>query len=330
MCGRHRTIDRMPAVPSAETDVPAPSVGRVILFTRVVKAYVALMKPRIIELLLITTLPTMVLAARGWPGLWLMIATLIGGTLSAGAAHAFNSYLDRDIDAVMKRTQGRPLVTGAISPRNGLIFAWVLTVVSTAWFYWVVGSWLATLLSVIAIVLYAVGYTMLLKRRTSQNIVWGGAAGCMPVLIGWAAVTNRLDWAPVALFAIIFFWTPPHYWPLAMKFRKDYAHAEVPMLPVIASPLRVAKEMIAYAVAMVVASLVLIPLASMTWIYAVVALGAGVWFVGGCYSLYRRTVDGKKLRSMRLFRDSILYLSVVFAAVLADPFWPDALQVWQP
>lgn len=319
----------MAAALSTQTDVPAPSVGRVILATRVLKAYVALTKPRIIELLLITTLPTMVLAARGWPGWWLMVATLVGGTLSAGAANAFNSYLDRDIDAVMKRTQGRPLVTGAVTPRKGLLFAWVLAVVSTAWFYWLVGSALATVLSVAAILLYTVGYTMLLKRRTSQNIVWGGAAGCMPVLIGWAAVTDSLSWTPVALFAVIFFWTPPHYWPLAMKFRKDYAHAEVPMLPVVASPVKVAKEMILYAAAMVAASLALVPLANMTWIYTVVALGFGVWFVGGCYSLYRRTVDDKKLHSMRLFRDSILYLSVVFAAVLADPFWPHTLQVWQ-
>lgn len=311
------------------TDGRAPSVGRALRATRIVKAYVALTKPRIIELLLITTLPTMVLAARGWPGLWLMAATLIGGILSAGSANVFNSYLDRDIDAVMKRTQNRPLVTGAVAPRPAFVFAWILAAVSTAWFYWIVDSWLATVLSVAAILMYTVGYTMLLKRRTSQNIVWGGAAGCMPVLIGWAAVTHSLSWTPVVLFLIIFFWTPPHYWPLALKFRKDYAHAEVPMLPVVATPVKVARQMIAYAVAMVVVSLVLVPLAGMSWIYAVLALGFGVWFVGGCYSLYRRTLDGSKLRSMRLFRDSIMYLSVVFGAVLADPFWPDTLAVWQ-
>lgn len=289
----------------------------------------SLTKPRIIELLLITTLPTMVLAADGWPGAWLMTATLVGGTLSAGSANAFNSYLDRDIDAVMKRTQGRPLVTGAVSARAGVTFAWILAAVSTAWFWWVVESPLATLLSVIAILLYTVGYTMLLKRRTSQNIVWGGAAGCMPVLIGWAAVTQSLSWTPVVLFLIIFLWTPPHYWPLALKFRDDYAHAEVPMLPVVATPVKVAKQMIAYAVAMVVVSLALVPLADMTWIYAVIALGFGVWFVGGCVALYRRSVEGAKLRSMRLFRDSIMYLSVVFGAILADPFWPDSLAVWK-
>jgi len=319
----------MPSTTTTPPDVPAPSVGRILAATRVLKAYVSLTKPRIIELLLITTLPTMVLAADGWPGAWLMIATLIGGTLSAGSANAFNSYLDRDIDAVMKRTQGRPLVTGAVSPRAGLTFAWILAAVSTAWFWWLVGSPLATLLSVIAIVLYAVGYTMLLKRRTSQNIVWGGAAGCMPVLIGWASVRESLSWTPVVLFLIIFLWTPPHYWPLALKFRKDYEHAEVPMLPVVATPVKVAKEMIAYAAAMVVVSLALVPLASMTWIYAVLALGFGVWFLGGCVALYRRSIDGAKLGSMRLFRDSIMYLSVVFGAILADPFWPDSLAVWQ-
>jgi len=320
----------MPVPATTPLDVPAPTVGRAVRAVKVVKSYVSLTKPRIIELLLITTLPTMVLAADGWPGLGLMVVTLVGGTLSAGSANAFNSYLDRDIDAVMKRTQGRPLVTGAVSPRAGITFAWVLAAVSTAWFYWVVDSPLATLLSVIAILLYTVGYTMLLKRRTSQNIVWGGAAGCMPVLIGWAAVRESLSWTPVVLFLVIFFWTPPHYWPLALKFRKDYAHAGVPMLPVVAAPVKVAKQMIAYAVAMVVVSLALVPLQAMSWIYAVLALGLGVWFVGGCYSLYRRTLAETKLHSMRLFRDSIMFLSVVFGAILADPFWPDSLAVWQP
>jgi len=315
--------------PAAPADVATPSVPRVIAATRTLKAYVALTKPRIIELLLITTLPTMVLAADGWPSPWLMVATLIGGTLSSGSANAFNMYWDRDIDAVMKRTQNRPIVTGAVSPRAALVFAWALAVASTAWFYWVVGSPLATLLSVLAILAYVVGYTMILKRRTPQNIVWGGAAGCMPVLIGWAAVTESLSWAPVLLFLIVFFWTPPHYWPLSMKFRGDYANAQVPMLPVVATLRRVAVEMVFHAVAMVVVSLALVPVAHMTWIYAGLALGGGVWFVGGCVALLRRVTEGRtKLGEMRLFRDSILYLTVVFAAVLADPFWPDALTVW--
>ena len=218
-------------VPVTSTEVATPRVPRVVAATRSLKAYVALTKPRIIELLLVTTLPTMVLAADGWPPLWLMVATLIGGTMSAASANTFNSYWDRDIDALMKRTQNRPLVTGAVSTRGALVLAWTLAVVSTAWFYFVVGSPLATLLSVLAILAYVVGYTMILKRRTPQNIVWGGAAGCMPVFIGWAAVTNSLSWTPVLLFLIIFLWTPPHYWPLSMKFRKDYAAAGVPMLP---------------------------------------------------------------------------------------------------
>ncbi len=271
----------------------------------------------------------MILAANGWPGTSLVAATLIGGTLSAASANTFNSYIDRDIDAVMKRTRGRPLVTGAVTPRAALIFGWVLGVLSTGWFYWVVGSPLATLFSVLAILGYAVGYTMILKRRTSQNIVWGGAAGCMPVLIGWAAVTNSVSWTPVLLFLIIFFWTPPHYWPLSMRFRKDYEHAEVPMLPVVASTRRVAIEMIAYATAMLLTSLALIPVAGMTWVYAVVAFVAGAWFVIGCIRLLRRAQRGEsKLREMRLFRDSIMYLTIVFGAVLLDPFVPDGLTLW--
>lgn len=294
-----------------------------------VGVYIRLTKPRIIELLLVTTFPTMVLAAEGWPGTWLMIATLIGGSLSAGSANTFNSYFDRDIDAIMKRTQKRPLVTGAVSPRAALVFAWMLGVASTAWFWWVVGSPLAAALSVAAILGYAVLYTRILKRRTSQNIVWGGAAGCMPVLIGWAAVNQSLSWTPIVLFMIIFLWTPPHYWPLSMKFKKDYADADVPMLPVVASTRHVAVEMVAYATAMVATTLVLVPLAGMTWVYAIIALAAGIWFAGGCVRLYRRSVTGeKKLREMRLFHDSITYLTVVFAAILVDPFLPVAWAVW--
>jgi len=310
--------------------MPAAAGGGARPFWSTVKGYVALTKPRIIELLLVTTLPTMVLAARGWPSLWLMAATLVGGAMSAGAANTFNMWYDRDIDAVMKRTRNRPLVTGAVSVRGALIFGWVLTVASTAWFGWVVGSWLAAGLSVAAIAGYAVGYTMLLKRHTSQNIVWGGAAGCMPVLIGWAAVTHSLAWTPVLLFLIIFFWTPPHYWPLSLRFRGDYEAAEVPMLPVVASATRVAVETMIYAVAMVATTVVLIPVAGMTWVYAGVAVAAGVWFGAGTVRMFVRVRRGeRRLGEMKLFRDSITYLTVVFAAILADPFWPDALSIWQ-
>ena len=314
---------------SVSTDVPAPVVPGWLRATRVVKAYVALTKPRVIELLLVTTIPTMVLASGGFPSIRLMVATLIGGAMSAGAANSFNSYLDRDIDVVMKRTKGRPLVTGAVSAPSALVFSWVLAVGSTAWFWWVVGSPLATGLSVIAIVSYVVGYTLILKRRTSQNIVWGGAAGCMPVLIGWAAVTDSLSLAAVMLFLIVFLWTPPHYWPLAMRFRDDYARAEVPMLPVVASSTHVATHMVAYSVAMVAVSLALAPVASMTWVYVTVALVSGLWFTWGCVRLLARArAKETQLREMRLFRDSIMYLTVVFAAVLVDPFLPATWSWW--
>ncbi len=305
-----------------------PAVAERSAVARKIKAYVALTKPRIIELLLVTTVPTMVLAANGWPSLGLLAGTLVGGALSAGGANAFNSYLDRDIDAVMKRTSRRPLVTGAVSPREALVFAWTLSIVSTLWFWLVVGSPLAAVLSALAIVGYVVVYTMLLKRRTAQNIVWGGAAGCMPVLIGWAAVTQSLAWTPVLLFLIIFFWTPPHYWPLSMKFKGDYENARVPMLPVIAPTRRVAVEMIGYAVAMVATTIALAWVGDMTWVYLAVALAAGGWFLGGTVALYRRARQGsKKLREMRLFHASITYLTLVFAAILLDPFLSDVLSV---
>ena len=293
------------------------------------RGFIALTKPRIIELLLVTTIPAMVLAADGWPGTWLTLGTLVGGAASAGAANTFNCYIDRDIDAIMKRTRGRPLVTGAVTGAEALVFGSFLAVASTAWFFWVVASPLAAALSVAAILAYVVGYTLILKRRTPQNIVWGGLAGCMPVLIGWAAVTQGLSWTPFILFLIVFFWTPPHYWPLSMRFREDYANAEVPMLPVVASDLRVSREMIAYGIAMVAASLALVPLAGMTWAYAGIAAAAGIWFLGGCITLYRRAARGeKKLREMRLFRDSITYLTIVFAAVMIDPFVTNSLTVW--
>lgn len=312
------------------TEVPAPSVPRWLAASRVVRAYVSLTKPRIIELLLVTTIPTMVLAANGFPGWWLVVSTLIGGAMSAGGANTFNSYLDRDIDAIMKRTQDRPLVTGAVTPRAALVQAWALSIGSTLWFYFVVGSPLAALLSAAAILMYAVGYTMLLKRRTAQNIVWGGAAGCMPVLIGWAAVTGELSWAAVVLFLIVFFWTPPHYWPLAMRFMSDYKNAGVPMLPVVAPVRRVTTEILVYSALMVLTSLALVLVAPMTWVYVVVVLVAGGWLMRGAIALHGRARGGdRNLKEMRLFRDSITYLAAVFAAVLLDPFIPDVLTVLQ-
>lgn len=286
-----------------------------------VGAYVALTKPRIIELLLVTTVPVMFLAERGVPSLWLVLATLVGGTLSAGAANTFNSVYDRDIDRLMHRTSNRPMVTGEISPRHGLLFGAVLTVVSTVWFALVVNV-LSALLSLAAIALYAVGYTVLLKRRTSQNIVWGGVAGCMPVLIGWSAVTGTVGWAALVLFLVIFFWTPPHYWPLSMAFRDDYSAAGVPMLPVEQGPVAVGRQVVLYSWVMVATSLVLVPVASMGWIYTVAAVVAGAVFVAEAHRLLRaagRGVTGLALKPMRLFHYSITYVTVVFLAVAVDP-----------
>ena len=286
-----------------------------------VAAYVALTKPRIIELLLVTTVPVMFLAQRGVPSLWLVLATLVGGTLSAGAANTFNSVYDRDIDRLMHRTSSRPMVTGEISPRNGLVFGAVLTVVSTVWFVAVVNV-LSALLSLAAIALYAVGYTMLLKRRTSQNIVWGGIAGCMPTLIGWSAVTGTVGWEAVVLFLVIFFWTPPHYWPLSMAFRDDYSAAGVPMLPVEQGPVAVGRQIVLYSWVMVATSLVLVPVATMGWVYTATAVLAGAVFVVEAHRLLRaagRGVTGLALKPMRLFHYSITYVTVVFLAVAVDP-----------
>ncbi|WP_286219519.1 heme o synthase [Paraoerskovia sediminicola] len=286
-------------------------------------AYVALTKPRIIELLLVTTLPTMILAEGGMPGLWLVLATLVGGTAAAASANVFNCYLDRDIDAVMNRTSRRPLVTGEVTPRAALVLASVLGVFSLLWFALLVNA-ASAWLTFAAIAIYVVGYTMLLKRRTSQNIVWGGIAGCMPVFIGWSAVTGGLDWAAVALFGVIFFWTPPHYWPLSIKFTKDYRDAGVPMLPVVASSTRVAGEMILYTVAMIACSLALVPLAGMSWVYTVVAIGLGAWFLTSCVLMLRRAQDPArgKLRAMKVFHASITYLTALFVMVAVDVFLP--------
>ena len=285
--------------------------------------YVALTKPRIIELLLVTTFPAMFLAERGLPSLWLIASTLVGGTLSGAAANTLNCYLDRDIDKVMHRTENRPLVTGAISPPAALRFGAVLAVASTLWLGLLV-NWLSAALSLAAIVLYVGLYTMVLKRRTSQNIVWGGAAGCMPVLIGWSAVTNSLAWPALVLFLIIFFWTPPHYWPLSMRFKEEYESAGVPMLPVVADDEAVARQVVLYSWATVATSLTLVPVASMGWIYLVVAVLSGGLFLveahkllGRAKSLQNLTVAS--LKPMRLFHYSITYLTILFLAVAIDP-----------
>lgn len=289
--------------------------------------YVSLMKPRIIELLLITTIPVMFLAAGGVPDLLLVVATLVGGTLSAGAANTLNCYIDRDIDAVMHRTSKRPLVTGTISPRGAMTFGVVLAVVSTVWLGLLV-NWLSAWLALAALLFYVLGYTLLLKRRTAQNIVWGGAAGCMPVLIGWSAVTNSLSWSALILFMVIFFWTPPHYWPLSMRFKQDYAKAEVPMLPVVEGMVVVARQIAIYSWAMVLTSVALIPVAGMGWIYTVAALASGALFLAEAHRLLSAARAGaaeSKLRPMRLFHFSITYLTILFVGVAIDPIWHLAL-----
>ena len=288
---------------------------------RTLGRYVALTKPRIIELLLVTTVPVMFLAERGVPSLRIVLATLVGGALSAGAANTFNSVYDRDIDRLMHRTSNRPMVTGEVTPRNGLLFGAALAVVSTVWFLLVVNV-LSAVLSVAAIALYAVGYTVLLKRRTSQNIVWGGVAGCMPTLIGWSAVTGTVGWPAVVLFLVIFFWTPPHYWPLSMAFRDDYSAAGVPMLPVERGPVAVGRQIVLYSWLMVATSLLLVPVAQMGWVYAATALLSGALFLAEAHRLLRAAgagLTGLALRPMRLFHYSITYVTVLFLAVAIDP-----------
>ncbi|MFF9206628.1 heme o synthase [Streptomyces sp. NPDC014986] len=285
-------------------------------------AFVALTKPRIIELLLITTVPVMFLAQRGVPDLTLVLLTCVGGYLSAGGANALNMYIDRDIDALMDRTSQRPLVTGMVSPRECLVFGVTLAVVSTLLFGLAV-NWLSAWLALGALLFYVVVYTMILKRRTAQNIVWGGIAGCMPVLIGWSAVTNSMSWAPVVLFLVIFFWTPPHYWPLSMKVKDDYARVGVPMLPVVASNKVVAKQIVLYSWVMVGVSLLLTPLGYTGWFYTAVALAAGGWWLWEAHALLNRAkaeVTGGRLKEMRLFHWSITYVSLVFVAIAVDPF----------
>ena len=303
------------------------TTGGRIGFSRKVRAFLALTKPRVIELLLITTAPVMILAQSSLPtggaipNLWLVLGTLVGGSLSAGSANAFNCYIDRDIDRIMKRTQGRPLVTGELSDREALVFAWAAGITSVLWLGLLV-NWLAALLSLSAILFYVFIYTLLLKRRTPQNIIWGGIAGCFPVLIGWAAVTESLTWAPVILFGVVFLWTPPHYWPLSMKYRDDYEEAQVPMLGATRGESQVGLQVILYAWATVACSLLLIPVAHMGLVYSVSALVLGAWFIYESHVLYSRSVRGGQARPMRVFHASITYLTLLFVAIAVDPLLP--------
>jgi heme o synthase len=285
------------------------------------RAYFALTKPRVIELLLIATVPTMILAAGQIPPLTLMLATLVGGALSAGSANAFNCYIDADIDKIMGRTKNRPLVTGELTKTEALWFAWGIGVLSVVWL-WVTVNLLSALLSLAAILFYVFVYTLGLKRRTPQNIVWGGAAGAMPALIGWAAVTNEVSLTAWILFLIIFLWTPPHYWPLSMRYLDDYRDAGVPMLPVVAKNEVVGRQIILYAWAYLAATLLLIPIAGMGLIYSAVAVIAGAWFTWESHRLYKEAKVGIPKNPMRLFHGSISHLTLLFLAIAIDPLLP--------
>lgn len=297
------------AVPAAvpPSAVPVPGRGRLA-------AYVALTKPRIIELLLVTTVPAMVVAERGMPPAWLIAATLVGGTLAAAGANATNMVIDRDIDKLMRRTSRRPLVTGEITPRNALIFAVALEVAAAVWLSLVVNP-LSAALAVAATLFYVLVYTIWLKRTSTQNIVIGGAAGAVPVLVGWAAVTNRLAVAPFVMFAIIFAWTPPHFWALAIRYREDYAAADVPMLPVVASFDATARRIVGYTVVLWAVSLAFWPLGHMGWLYLGAATALGAAFTGKAVQLAR---SHRPELAMRLFHFSITYITLLFAAMALD------------
>jgi len=275
---------------------------------------VALTKPRIIELLLITTVPPMVVAANGWPGSWLVLTTMFGGALAAGGANAINMVIDRDIDRLMPRTQGRPLVTGLLTPGEALRFALGLEVAAFAVLA-VAANLLAATLAIAATTFYVFVYSLWLKRTTSHNIVIGGIAGCMPVLVGWAAVTNSLSWAPLVMFAIIFAWTPPHSWALASKYVDDYRAASVPMLPVVVTMAVAADQMLWWTGLLVAFSLVLAPVADLGWIYIGTALALGGGFLYMCQRLRRTPTQAM---SMRVFVYSITYVTVLFASMALD------------
>jgi len=284
----------------------------------VLAAYVALTKPRIIELLLLTTVPVMFLASGGVSPLWPVVATVVGGTLAAGSANTLNCVLDADIDERMRRTRRRPLPRHAVTPRAASFFGLALGVVSTVWLGLTVNL-LSAALALAANVFYVVGYTALLKRRTAQNIVWGGAAGCFPTLIGWTAIRGELDWTPVVLFAVVFFWTPPHFWSLAIRYRDDYVAADVPMLPAVAPAVVVGRQIVAYSYVMVAMSVLLWPTAGMGWFYVCAVAVLGGAFLLEAHALLRRARGSGALAPMRLFHGSNAYLALLFVAVAVDP-----------
>ena len=279
-----------------------------------VVGFVALTKPRIIELLLITTVPTMIVAERGIPSGWLMFNTVLGGTLAAGGANAINMYVDRDIDKIMERTKGRPLVQGVMEPRSALVFAVIIEAIAFAWlWYWV--NLLSAVLALAACLFYVFIYTLWLKRTSTHNIVIGGAAGAAPVLIGWSAITNSVDWAPVVLFALMFFWTPPHFWALAIKYKDDYSSVDVPMLPSVASLEKTAVQILVYTVIVWAFSLVFWPVADLGLVY----LGAAV-VLGGLFTYLAVVLlrDPSTKAAMKVFTYSITYVTLLFGAMVLD------------
>jgi len=285
----------------------------------IIKSYVSLTKPRIIELLLVTTVPTMFLASNGWPNWYLVLATLIGGALAAGGANALNNVVDRDIDALMDRTAHRPLVTGKVSVRGALALGITLSLLSVIWLVSQVNT-LSALFAAGAIVFYVCIYTLLLKRRTSSNIVWGGAAGCFPVLIGWSAVTNSITLAPIVLFLIVFWWTPPHYWPLSMQYRKDYENAGIPMLPVVADREKVANQITIYSWIMVATTFVLPLVSELSIVYLLGAIVLNVVFMREVYALKNRAKsEVLDINPMKLFHWSITWLALLFFVIGLDP-----------
>ncbi len=277
-------------------------------------AFIALTKPRIIELLLVTTVPTMVVAEGGVPSVWLMAATVIGGSLAAGGANTFNMYLDRDIDGLMERTKNRPLVTGEITPRESIVFAWVIEVAAFIWL-WLFVNLLSAVLAIAATLFYVFIYTLWLKRTSTRNIVIGGAAGAVPVLVGWSAVTNEVDWPPIVLFAVIFYWTPPHFWALAIRYRDDYEAADVPMLPVVATMRTTALRILVYTLALWALTLSFTPVAGMGVLYTLSALVLGGVFTALAVRVLRRP---EPALAMRLFGWSITYITLLFGAMAAD------------
>ena len=305
-----------PAPTGPAPTVLAPGVAGPVSVADRLKAYLSLTKPRIVELLLVTTVPAMLLAQSGVPPLRLVAVVLVGGSLAAGAANALNCYIDRDIDEVMRRTSRRPLPAHTVSPRSALVFGLTLAVISTVLMA-VFTNWLATGLTVAAIAYYDLVYTMWLKRTTPHNTVWGGICGAMPVLIGWAAVTGSLAWPAWVMFGIVFFWQPPHFYALAIKFKDDYARAGIPMLPVVASPRRVGGETVAYTWLMVLTSLALWPL-GLGWIYGVPAAVVGGLFLVEAHRMFGRIRRDEPVRPMRLFHWSTTYLTIVFVAIALD------------